>query len=1040
MSKRYKGKDTHYRLQIKKDGEWQDLGLVASAEMDNVDNNNTTTTNFDEKYIHRNNDKNDGEQKDVKVTDLTFQTSNLGRTPKIIFENTDTSTKDFAEIYLDTQIANKSTLRFVLGDDKGGESNNETISFDWRNGEENSRATYYTFTESELQASNISAHFKQGVFSNHNNNALEVTGHLKMQPGSTICPDNTNGIYFSGANDQARIYSTTTEAAKIYSTTTRDNQINYSSIDDDSALNITVAGDATKAADSDASALNFLITDNNNDKINFRWSVWDGEVGASNNPINAYTFTKTSLDASTVTAKFNEVHTNTIAPNSDHTPITFNSNVESGYSLTINTNPDIESSIRYSHNGEKQPAWVVGKDVGGRKQDFGWWYNDGETGSLKMWLTQYGTLQIGGEIQNASGKTLITSSDSDVLVGNNDNRSVIKGLSIPVYKDSANTDHALALSEDIKNSTITITQTGISNQTFTLNGDAKTITLVDTNTWRPVTNVDGGSTLTFNNSDFYVTNDGNIKIKEGRAVTQDELKTKQDQLVSGTNIKTINGQSILGSGNLPLETDAKNLGIITQTGQALETYLYDFFATDEKAILSFETEGFLYPSLGDGPGAGCYLAFLTGDNVLTILGNNGKMYTLDNGYTELNYSKSEIDSSHSNITNKISIAQTQANNAYTLAQQAHNLASGRSAGYVFDTSTEMQQALMAADSKTYRIGDTIFLKEKGQPDYWISDVSTVSSSPFGFYKLTELESKIDLSSYQTKVDNNLTTSQKTIVGAINAIALSSQNHQTDIGNPHGVTKAQVGLSNVDNTRDLEKPISNAVKAALDNKSDTSHTHNITDLNGTAERDQYFEDLIDYKADIGHTHLVKDITDMPPITGGGNYINKAWMTDANGNPGWIAIRDFLCGTSSISTPTTPVIFNAGYFAVNNQSSGFTLSVKKADTATTANSATKATTADTLDGWHIDAASAGVDVQWIAAFVPEVEGNWSKGTVRAMDSQLFALKRDLENVKLTETGDRYTPVFINAEGKPQAAENLQGILKASVSNNVLTLTIL
>ena len=403
MSKRYKGKDTHYRLQIKKDGEWQDLGLVASAEMDNKNVDDTTTTNFDEKYIHKNNDKNDWDSEDktdIKTTGLTFQTSILGQTPKIIFKNTDTSTQDLAEIYLDTQKANKSTLRFVLGDDQGGESigNNETISFDWRNGEENSRATYYTFTESQLKASEISASFKQGVFSNPNENALEVTGHLKMKSGGTIYPDNTNGIYFSGANDQARIYSTTTEAAKIYSTTTRDNQINYSSIDDDSALNITVAGDSTKAADSDASALNFLITDNNNDKINFRWSVWDGDAGASNNPINAYTFTKTSLDASNVTAKFNKVHTNTIAPNSNSMPITLNSNVKEGCSLTINTNPDTESSIRYSHNGEKQPAWVVGKGVHGRKQDFGWWYSYGETGALKMWLDPDGTLTANQDI------------------------------------------------------------------------------------------------------------------------------------------------------------------------------------------------------------------------------------------------------------------------------------------------------------------------------------------------------------------------------------------------------------------------------------------------------------------------------------------------------------------------------------------------------------------------------------------------------------------------------------------------------------------
>jgi hypothetical protein len=40
-------------------------------------------------------------------------------------------------------------------------------------------------------------------------------------------------------------------------------------------------------------------------------------------------------------------------------------------------------------------------------------------------------------------------------------------------------------------------------------------------------------------------------------------------------------------------------------------------------------------------------------------------------------------------------------------------------------------------------------------------------------------------------------------------------HSKNKSNPHRVTAAQVGLGNVDNTSDLEKPISNAVQAALD---------------------------------------------------------------------------------------------------------------------------------------------------------------------------------------------------------------------------------
>ncbi|MCQ2574565.1 MAG: phage tail protein [Alphaproteobacteria bacterium] len=62
---------------------------------------------------------------------------------------------------------------------------------------------------------------------------------------------------------------------------------------------------------------------------------------------------------------------------------------------------------------------------------------------------------------------------------------------------------------------------------------------------------------------------------------------------------------------------------------------------------------------------------------------------------------------------------------------------------------------------------------------------------------------------------NLTT-------ALNAKADESdlQTHIEDKTNPHEVTKAQVGLGNVDNTADLDKPISTATQTALNAKQDT----------------------------------------------------------------------------------------------------------------------------------------------------------------------------------------------------------------------------
>lgn len=50
-------------------------------------------------------------------------------------------------------------------------------------------------------------------------------------------------------------------------------------------------------------------------------------------------------------------------------------------------------------------------------------------------------------------------------------------------------------------------------------------------------------------------------------------------------------------------------------------------------------------------------------------------------------------------------------------------------------------------------------------------------------------------------------------------------HVENVENPHHVTAAQIGLDRVNNTTDLEKPISTAVQAALDNISDVIHSLN-----------------------------------------------------------------------------------------------------------------------------------------------------------------------------------------------------------------------
>ena len=60
--------------------------------------------------------------------------------------------------------------------------------------------------------------------------------------------------------------------------------------------------------------------------------------------------------------------------------------------------------------------------------------------------------------------------------------------------------------------------------------------------------------------------------------------------------------------------------------------------------------------------------------------------------------------------------------------------------------------------------------------------------------------------------------------AYEAKNVNIQAHIASTANPHGVTKAQIGLGNVDNTSDLNKPISTATQTALNGKAATGHTH------------------------------------------------------------------------------------------------------------------------------------------------------------------------------------------------------------------------
>lgn len=81
---------------------------------------------------------------------------------------------------------------------------------------------------------------------------------------------------------------------------------------------------------------------------------------------------------------------------------------------------------------------------------------------------------------------------------------------------------------------------------------------------------------------------------------------------------------------------------------------------------------------------------------------------------------------------------------------------------------------------------------------------------------------------------------------------------------HTHTKAQVGLDKVDNTADLDKPISTATQTALDGKAAATHTHTIANVTG-------LQSALDGKAAASHSHTIANVTGLQAALDGKSAI-------------------------------------------------------------------------------------------------------------------------------------------------------------------------
>ncbi len=134
-------------------------------------------------------------------------------------------------------------------------------------------------------------------------------------------------------------------------------------------------------------------------------------------------------------------------------------------------------------------------------------------------------------------------------------------------------------------------------------------------------------------------------------------------------------------------------------------------------------------------------------------------------------------------------------------------------------------------------------------DVGLENVDNTSDADKPVSTLTQLalDKKVDKQSGYSLISStalsklNDLPSQTELSGELQTLSRDISDHTANKENPHEVTKEQVGLSNVDNTSDADKPVSTAVQESLDTK-----VPKTTTVNGHA----LDTDITILKSDIG----------------------------------------------------------------------------------------------------------------------------------------------------------------------------------------------
>lgn len=198
----------------------------------------------------------------------------------------------------------------------------------------------------------------------------------------------------------------------------------------------------------------------------------------------------------------------------------------------------------------------------------------------------------------------------------------------------------------------------------------------------------------------------------------------------------------------------------------------------------------------------------------------------------------------------------------------------------------------------------------------VNDTLKVPTGGYGNYSVTMITIRDWLLNYKMFATQSYVDTQ------VGVVTTTLNNHASRIDNPHQVTKTQVGLGNVDNTSDVNKPISSATQTALTNlntsltsaisvKANSADVYTKSEVYTKVESDNKYHQKLSIDGILAPTAVFDDVKNLDGVNGAPDSIINQPIQNLANRTEFLKSHNNLVGRDSTNAhPSSSILDSSG----------------------------------------------------------------------------------------------------------------------------------